>query len=175
MAGLFCCTSKMLSLSLPMNYVVMPRGRSRSPPEQRIVRWSAPAITKREKLLRLKAEEEAALPRFRLMLLQEFINDLSTDIYQYADGCCSRRSVEMTIGAMRIVADNLQKDFPKNKHAGLIVKMFHRLYDIVCTRLFDPLACRFYAAQDISEYIEEAYQLMGSILQWHSVEEKPEF
>lgn len=158
-----------------MNYVVMPRGRSRSPPEQRIVRWSAPTITKREKLLQLKAEEEAALPRFRLMLLQEFINDLSTDIYQYADGCCSRRSVEMTIGAMRIVADNLLKDFPKNKHAGLIAKMFHRLYDIVCIRLFDPLTCRFDAAQNINEYIDEAHELMAAILQWHSVDVAAEF
>jgi hypothetical protein len=81
----------------------------------------------------------------------------------------------MTIGAMRIVADNLQKDFPKNKHAGLIVKMFHRLYDIVSTRLFDPLACRFDSAQDISEYVEEAYEFMNSIIQWHSVEEASEF
>jgi hypothetical protein len=141
----------------------------------RAVRWSAPTITKREKLIRLKAEEEAALPRFRLMLLQEFINDLHTDIYQYADMCCSRRSIEMTIGAMRIVANNLVKDFPKNKHAGLLCKMFHRLYDIVCIRLFDPLASRFDSVQYINDYVDEAYELMRSILQWHSVEDLPEF
>ena len=176
--GYFCCTSKMLSLSLPMNYVVMPRahGRSRSPPEERIVRWSAgvAAITKREKLLKLKAIEEAALPRMRVMMLQDFVDDLRNDIYHYAERICTRRSVEMTIGAMRIVAQNLVKDYPKNKHAALVLKKLTGLYEMVCIRLFDPLACRFNSADYIIEYVDEAAQLLLSILQWHSVEEAPE-
>ena len=176
--GYFCCTSKMLSLSLPINYVVMPRahGRSRTPPEERIVRWSAgvAAITKREKLMKLKAIEEAALPRMRVMMLQDFVDDLRNDIYNYAERICTRRSVEMTIGAMRIVAQNLVKDYPKNKHAGFVLKKLTGLYEMVCIRLFDPLACRFDAADHIVEYIDEANELITSILQWHSVQDSVE-
>lgn len=173
----------MLSLSLPMNYVAGPRGgmRSRSPPEERIVRWNGGrgsggmgAITKREKLLRRAAVEEAPLPRMRVLMLQDFVDDLRNDIYQYAERTCTRRSVEMTIGAMRIVAQNLVKDYPKNKHAGLILKKLTGLYEMVCIRLFDSHACRFYHIDPIVEYIDEASELIRSILQWHSVEDKPE-
>ena len=161
-----------------MNYVVMPRahGRSRSPPENRIVRWSAgvAAITKREKLLRLKAVEEAPLPRMRVMMLQDFVNDLRNDIYLYAEGECSRRSVEMTIGAMRIVAQNLVKDYPKNKHAALMLKKLTGLYEMVWHRLFDRLGSRFEAVDYIVEYIDEALDLMSSIRQWHVVEDRGE-
>lgn len=140
------------------------------------MRWSAgvAAITKREKLLRLKAVEEAPLPRMRIMMLQDFVDDLRNDIYQYADRVCTRRSIEMTIGAMRIVAQNLVKDYPKNKHAGLILKKLTGLYEIVCIRLFDPLGSRFDAVDYIVEYVDEATQLLLSILQWHSIEDEPE-
>lgn len=168
----------MLSLSLPINYVSGPRGgmRSRSPPERLIKRWNIGAgqhaITKREKLLRLKAVEEAPLPRMRVMMLQDFVDDLRNDIYQYADRVCTRRSVEMTIGAMRIVAQNLVNEYPKNRHAGLVLKKITGLYDIVCTRLFNPFVCRFNSADYIAEYIDEASELMSSILQWHTIEDK---
>ena len=137
------------------------------------MRWSAgvAAVTKREKLLRLKAVEEAPLPRMRVMMLQDFVDDLRNDIYHYAERICTRRSVEMTIGAMRIVAQNLVKDYPKNKHAGLMLKKLTGLYEMVCIRLFDPLACRFNSADYIIEYIDEATELITSILQWHSVED----
>lgn len=157
-----------------MNYIAAPRVamRSRSPPEQQLVRWPGPpAITKREKLLRIKAVEEAALPRLRVMMLQDFVEDLRNDIYQYAEGECSRRSIEMTISAMRIVAGNLVKDYPKNKHAGLVFKRLNALYDLVCTRLFNPLCSRFDSVNYILEYIDEAHAIMMSILQWHSIED----
>jgi hypothetical protein len=161
-----------------MNYVFAQpaHGRSRSPPEHQIVRWSVGVtpITKREKLLRLKAVEEAPLPRMRVIMLQDFIEDLRNDMYLYAEGECSRRSVEMTIGAMRIVVQNLIKDYPKNKHAGLVFKKLSVVYEMVCTRLFNPLGSRFEAADCIIEYIDEAAELMVSILQWHSVQDMDE-
>lgn len=164
----------MLSLSLPMNYVdTRLRLRLHTPRAMRTataaaVRWTSPAVTKREKLLRQKAIEEGALPKMRVMILQDFVERLRNDIYLYTEGQRSQRSIEITVNAMRIVVENLVKDYPKNKHAGLIRKKLHVLYELICMRLFNPLCSRFDAADYILTYVDEASQLMTSVLQWHS-------
>jgi len=160
----------MLSLSLPMNYVRSQTLRAvRTVRTVRAaVRWTSPAVTKREKLLRQKAIEEAALPKMRIMILQDFVEELRNDIYLYAEGQQSQRGMEMTMNAMRIVAENLVKDYPKNKHAGLMMKKLRALYELICTRLFTSPCSRFDSADYVLIYIDEVSQLIMSVIQWHS-------
>ena len=163
--------SKMLSLRIPMNYVAMSKSRSCSPPEARNATWKVPAITKREKLFRLKALEEGPLPRNRLINVDELLIDLQNELYLYADMLCSRRSIEMTIGALCIVSDNLVKDFPKNNHADGIKKMAIELYKAISTCMFNPVTSRFESADTCYAYVEDMTDYIQSIIKWHSIEE----